>query len=161
MRATPCQLLCLSKKNLAQLRIEVDQTCAPSCTRESQSSEVYHINICFTFVHKHRCANQEHEVTSYCAISVVLNLHIIVYNIRFPLHMTIIKSFQKAKLCMITSMRVASSDALPGSTPNKVTIRSTPSSRPILLWSSNFPLMGRCKRQEISSKVIVITPIGR
>lgn len=42
-----------------------------------------------------------------------------------------------------------------------VTIISMTSSLLYLPWSSNFPLMGRCKRHEMWFKVMIISPIWR
>lgn len=72
-RAAPCQLLCLPKTNLAQLRVEVDQTGGSPVVLVNPSQvcevlEVYHIGICFPFVHKHGRVKQEQEVTPQCAM---------------------------------------------------------------------------------------------
>lgn len=107
-RATPRHLFCLSKTTVTQLRVQVDQTGGPSdiLVNRSQFDEVLkvdRINVCCTFVHKHRRVNQEQHVTSQCASLMVVNLQIITFDIHNPLQMVFILHFWKFKSCMSTS----------------------------------------------------------
>lgn len=72
--------------SIHHLRVQVDQTgghpiALVNCSQVDKILKVDHIDVGCTCVHKYGRTNQEQDVTLQCASSMILNQHIITFDI--------------------------------------------------------------------------------